>query len=81
LGRDAWPAAGESRSDALAALVKELEIKGSLQCCVMLQILRQNFSLAFFKPAHGLNDEVLTLMSKIVCCYSPGSMSSGRITA
>ena len=46
----------------LAALVKELDLKG------MLHVLRHGFKfygktfrLATFKPAHGLNDEVLAL--------------------
>ena len=46
----------------IAALVKELDVKG------MLHVLRhgfkffgKSFQLATFKPAHGLNDEVLAL--------------------
>lgn len=49
----------------LNTLVKELELKG------MLHILRHGFKfygktfrMAYFKPAHGLNDEVLALYTK-----------------
>ncbi len=49
----------------VGALVKELDLKGTLH------ILRHGFKfygkifrLAYFKPAHGLNDEVLALYAK-----------------
>ncbi len=49
----------------LSTLIKELEIKGSLA------VLRHGFKfygkyfyLAYFKPAHGLNDDVLALYAK-----------------
>jgi type I restriction enzyme R subunit len=49
----------------LAALVKELDLKGTLH------VLRHGFKfygktlrLAYFKPAHGLSDEVLALYGK-----------------
>ena len=49
----------------VAALVKELDLKGTLH------ILRHGFKfygkifqLAYFKPAHGLNDEVLALYAR-----------------
>src|SRR5258708_2520115 len=49
----------------LNTLVKELELKG------MLHVLRHGFNfygktfrMAYFKPAHGLNDEVLALYGK-----------------
>jgi type I restriction enzyme R subunit len=49
----------------LNTLVKELELKG------MLHVLRHGFKfygktfrMAYFKPAHGLNDEVLALYAK-----------------
>jgi type I restriction enzyme, R subunit len=49
----------------IGSLVKELELKGALH------ILRQGFKfygktfrLAYFKPAHGLNEEVLALYAK-----------------
>src|SRR5579871_1091479 len=53
------------KSLLLGTLVKELELKG------MLHILRHGFKfygktfrMAYFKPAHGLNDEVLALYAK-----------------
>lgn len=49
----------------IAALVKELDLKGTLH------VLRHGFKfygkifrLAYFKPAHGLNDEVLALYAR-----------------
>ena len=46
----------------LTALVKELEIKGSLHVLRHgFKFYGKTFSLAYFKPAHGLNEEVLAL--------------------
>jgi type I restriction enzyme R subunit len=54
-----------AQSLLLNTLVKELELKG------MLHVLRHGFKfygktfrMAYFKPAHGLNDEVLALYAK-----------------
>ena len=45
----------------LATLVKELAIKGSLHVLRHgFKFYGKTFRLAFFKPAHGLNEEVLT---------------------
>ena len=49
----------------LAALVKELDIKGTLDVLRHgFKFYGKTFRLATFKPAHGLNDEVLSLYEK-----------------
>lgn len=54
--------AGNLEAMLLAALVKELEIKGSLHVLRHgFKFYGKTFRLAWFKPAHGLNDDVLTL--------------------
>ncbi len=54
--------AGNLETMLLAALVKELEIKGSLHVLRHgFKFYGKTFRLAWFKPAHGLNDEVLSL--------------------
>ncbi|HET9742348.1 MAG TPA: type I restriction endonuclease [Terriglobales bacterium] len=65
-----WAAMRDLHGDGLPplllnTLVKELELKG------MLHVLRHGFKfygktfrMAYFKPAHGLNDEVLALYAK-----------------
>jgi type I restriction enzyme, R subunit len=67
----------------LAALVKELEIKGSLHVLRHgFKFYGKTFRLAYFKPAHGLNDEVLALygqnrltVTRQVPCH-PGDYST-----
>lgn len=60
----------------LAALTKELEVKGALHVLRHgFKFYGKTFRLAYFKPAHGLNDEVrslyeqnqLTLTRQVVC--------------
>jgi type I restriction enzyme R subunit len=49
----------------LKALVKELEIKGSLHALRHgFKFYGKTFKLAYFKPAHGLNPEMLELFAK-----------------
>jgi len=49
----------------LASLVKELEAKGSLQVLRhRFKFYGKTFRLAYFKPAHGANAEVLALYAK-----------------
>lgn len=49
----------------LKALVKELEIKGSLHVLRHgFKFYGKTFKLAYFKPAHGLNPEMLALFEK-----------------
>ena len=49
----------------LTALVKELEVKGSLHILRHgFKFYGKTFRLAYFKPAHGLNYDVLALYSK-----------------
>jgi type I restriction enzyme R subunit len=49
----------------LTALVKELEVKGSLHILRHgFKFYGKTFRLAYFKPAHGLNYEVLELYGK-----------------
>lgn len=49
----------------IPALVKELEIKGSLHVLRHgFKYYGKTFRLAYFKPAHGLNDEVIQLFTK-----------------
>ncbi len=46
-------------------LVKELDLKGSLHILRHgFKFYGKNFRVAYFKPAHGLNDEVLELYAK-----------------
>ena len=47
------------------ALVKELDLKGTLHVLRHgFKFYGKTFRLAYFKPAHGLNDEVLGLYAK-----------------
>jgi type I restriction enzyme, R subunit len=47
------------------ALVKELDLKGTLHILRHgFKFYGKTFRLAYFKPAHGLNDEVLALYAK-----------------
>lgn len=49
----------------LSSLIKELEIKGSLFVLRHgFKFFGKTFRLAYFKPAHGLNDEILALYAK-----------------
>jgi type I restriction enzyme R subunit len=49
----------------LNTLVKELDLKGSLHVLRHgFKFYGKTFRLAYFKPAHGLNDEVLALYAK-----------------
>jgi type I restriction enzyme R subunit len=49
----------------LSSLVKELDAKGSLHVLRHgFKFYGKTFSLAYFKPAHGANYEVLKLFSK-----------------
>ena len=49
----------------LASLVKELDLKGTLHVLRHgFKFYGKTFRLATFKPAHGLNDEVLSLYKK-----------------
>jgi type I restriction enzyme R subunit len=49
----------------ITALVKEIDIKGSLHVLRHgFKFYGKTFRLAYFKPAHGLNQEVLTLYEK-----------------
>ncbi len=49
----------------LAALVKELDLKGTLHVLRHgFKFYGKTFRLAYFKPAHGLNDEVLELYAR-----------------
>jgi type I restriction enzyme, R subunit len=49
----------------IAALVKELELKGALHILRHgFKFYGKTFRLAYFKPAHGLNEEVLALYAK-----------------
>ena len=49
----------------LTSLVKELDLKGTLYVLRHgFKFYGRNFRLATFKPAHGLNDEVLSLYQK-----------------
>ncbi len=49
----------------VAGLVKELEIKGSLHVLRHgFRFYGKTFRLAYFKPAHGLNDETLRLFQQ-----------------
>ena len=51
---------GELESRIIEALVKELDTKGSLHVLRHgFKFYGQSFRLAYFKPAHGLNDEAL----------------------
>ena len=61
----------------LNTLVKELELKG------MIHVLRHGFKfygktfrMAYFKPAHGLNDEVLALYAKNQLTVTPSAVPS-----
>jgi type I restriction enzyme, R subunit len=63
--KELWQAMREQHADnlepmLLAALVKELAIKGSLHVLRHgFKFYGKTFRLAYFKPAHGLNEEVL----------------------
>ena len=49
----------------IKTLVKELQIKGTLHILRHgFKFYGKTFRLAYFKPAHGLNDEVLALYAK-----------------
>jgi type I restriction enzyme R subunit len=49
----------------IAALVKELDVKGCMHVLRHgFKFYGKTFRLAYFKPAHGLNDEVLALYAK-----------------
>ena len=49
----------------IGALVKELDLKGTLHVLRHgFKFYGKTFRLAYFKPAHGLNDEVLALYRK-----------------
>jgi len=49
----------------ISALVKELDLKGTLHILRHgFKFYGKTFRLAYFKPAHGLNDEVLALYGK-----------------
>jgi type I restriction enzyme R subunit len=49
----------------LNTLVKELDVKGTLNVLRHgFKFYGKTFLMAYFKPAHGLNDEVLTLYGK-----------------
>jgi type I restriction enzyme R subunit len=49
----------------IGALVKELDLKGALHVLRHgFKFYGKTFRLAYFKPAHGLNDEVLALYGK-----------------
>lgn len=49
----------------ITALVKELDIKGTLHILRHgFKFYGKTFRLAYFKPAHGLNDEIIELYSK-----------------
>ena len=49
----------------IGALVKELELKGALQVLRHgFKFYGKTFRVAYFKPAHGLNDELLALYAK-----------------
>lgn len=49
----------------IGALVKELDLKGTLHVLRHgFKFYGKTFRLAYFKPAHGLNDEVLALYDK-----------------
>ncbi len=49
----------------IAALVKELHIKGTLHCLRHgFKFYGKTFRLAYFKPAHGLNYEIIDLFNK-----------------
>jgi len=49
----------------IKALVKELSLKGMLHCLRQgFKFYGKTFKLAYFKPAHGLNYEVLELYAK-----------------
>ena len=57
--------ADELESLLVAALVKELDIKGTLHVLRHgFKFYGKTFRLAWFKPAHGLNDEVQKLYSQ-----------------
>ena len=57
---------GDGLEDMLIkALVKELQIKGTLHIMRHgFKFYGKTFRLAYFRPAHGLNDEVLALYAK-----------------
>ena len=57
---------GDGLEDMLIkALVKELQIKGTLHILRHgFKFYGKTFRLAYFKPAHGLNDEVLALYAR-----------------
>ncbi|MDP3480584.1 MAG: type I restriction endonuclease, partial [Desulfoprunum sp.] len=75
--------AGNLEMMLLAALVKELEIKGSLHVLRHgFKFYGKTFRLAYFKPAHGLNNEILALygqnrltVTRQVPCH-PGDYST-----
>ncbi len=83
-----WKAMREQHADnlepmLLATLVKELAIKGSLNVLRRgFKFYGKTFHLAYFKPAHGLNEEVLALyqanrltVTRQVPCH-PGAPST-----
>jgi type I restriction enzyme R subunit len=57
--------AAELERLVVAALVKELDLKGALHVLRHgFKFYGKTFRLAYFKPAHGLNDEVLALYAQ-----------------
>jgi type I restriction enzyme R subunit len=57
--------AAELEKLVVAALVKELDLKGALHVLRHgFKFYGKTFRLAYFKPAHGLNDEVLALYAQ-----------------
>lgn len=67
LWKDMHALHGDGLEDMLIkALAKELQIKGTLHILRHgFKFYRKTFRLAYFRPAHGLNDEVLALYAKI----------------
>lgn len=63
---------GEDLPDMLlAALVKELDIKGALDVLRHgLRFYGKTFRLAYFKPAHGLNEETRALYEQNELCVT-----------
>ena len=68
------------RALLIDALVKELDLKGTLHVLRHgFKFYGKTFRLAYFKPAHGLNDEVLALYAQEPAHgHAPGALSSGQ---
>ena len=64
----------------LASLVKELDLKGTLHVLRHgFKFYGKTFRLATFKPAHGLNDEVLSLYQEEPAHgHAAGALPSGQ---